>query len=714
MNKIEYIKSKINDSDQEELKQEIVEWIQEDEGILYENDNALLEFLVSKNLLLPNGFKIISKVEVIDVIIKYRAYFYLYFLNKNLIEKLIVKEDGKYPLENYIEDEYGFSTLIGLIDDISVLLEICEKYDKYSALRDVNINVLMSEYKGKTVLEYLINELNITPSKLVILPNDKEFIKFLYEKKMWKYLKEAFASQFAYEVEPNKTLLEGLIEEGIVLDDIEDICDVELKEKAMKILIKNDKFDYLDKFFYAESLLKDIDENFCAFDYMLEAVKKGKSKKMPSLPGEHKVELYIKYYFKIAKHEMMDYVKLDKFTLLKMFNGKTLLESMINEDKEFTLNHVLDGDLKATPEIAIILNSMGIVPETVDIAPSKQDFAKEYFEKENKKLGIGPLPEDGEILLKKLETLFINDGRSDKDIINVLLQGYRNALIINYDVSILEIKRLVDIKENNRDTFCYLKSKDGSYFRHSDGSIYCADLSAFVILHETGHALHFYLADYKNSSEYEMLTKIAREDKEIEKRVFAYSKEYVKLEEDVLKKFEEDVNKKIIISDIKPEEIIMQKDIIIDNLKKIGIDDNIISENIDIVCTKNAFFEHLKRIWGYEKSDAIMRTEFGGYVSIGDILDAVFEGKFFDQTLVNENGEVIKGTYGHGISYYYGTEQGFGEMIANFATILKSKNYLDNLALLREIIGEPIYNMISNFYYEEILGVEKNMERDGR
>lgn len=765
MNKIEYIKSKINDRDIHKLKQEIRELIKEDEEILYEDGNALLEYLVSKDLLLPSSLKFIRKIEIINALIKYGMYYNIYFLDKSLIEKLIIKQDGKYLLEDYMQNERGLGVLVSLVDDANVLLEICKKYNDYSMLEHVNKNVLMTKYADKTFLEYLLNELKIVPCTLDPLPNDKEFIKFLYEKKLWDYLKRAGEVFLVYEVKPNKTLFEALLDEGIepVVDTVftkelirllyktgrldlggnfndeillmpikellgenkegtfleylldhnhKLVFDMNSNDEMMNILFKKERFDYLSKF-DTNSLLKSVD-GICYFDYLLDLVKEGKLKEIPSEPLNLKAEPHIQYYFKIANHQMMEYIKFDKSILLKMYEGKTLLEEMINEDKEFALNYVLDENLKATPEIAVILNSMGIIPRRVDMAPSKQNFDKEYIEKENKKLGIGPLPEDGELLLRKLEGLFKNDGKSAEDIVDALIQGYRNALVINYETSLWEIKRLIDIKETHQRTFYYLKSEDGSYFRHLDGSIYCADLNVEILLHETGHALHYYLADFKTPSEYESLIKTAQSDINFQKRVFAYSKEYTNLKKRVEQKVEEEVNSEFIKPNIKNEEISIRRDIVRDKLTKIGIPDNIITENIDLVCTEEAFFEHQKRIWVKEKESSIIRNEFGGYMSIGDILDAIYEGKVYSQVLVNKDGNIIDGVAGHGINYYYGTRHGFDEMIANFASILKSKDYLDNLVLLKEIIGEDLYNMISNFYFKEILGYEKNIERGGR
>ena len=41
----------------------------------------------------------------------------------------------------------------------------------------------------------------------------------------------------------------------------------------------------------------------------------------------------------------------------------------------------------------------------------------------------GPLDNDSDYLIKELERLFISDGKSDKDLINLLITGYRECFI---------------------------------------------------------------------------------------------------------------------------------------------------------------------------------------------------------------------------------------------------------------------------------------------
>jgi hypothetical protein len=51
-------------------------------------------------------------------------------------------------------------------------------------------------------------------------------------------------------------------------------------------------------------------------------------------------------------------------------------------------------------------------------------------------------------------------------------------------------------------------------------------------------------------------------------------------------------------------------------------------------------------------------------------------------------------------------------MIAQFAVLVKFKGAEENLQVLRNIVGDEIYNMISNFYYTNILEMDINKSKN--
>ena len=141
----------------------------------------------------------------------------------------------------------------------------------------------------------------------------------------------------------------------------------------------------------------------------------------------------------------------------------------------------------------------------------------------------------------------------------------------------------------------------------------------------------------------------------------------------------------------------------LDEFKDLGISEEILKTILENTFTPEEYIKHQKRIYIEEYTDAIIRSKHGAFMAIGDILDAIYEGQLYSGELTDKTGEKIKGTAGHGISYYYNFEHRFDEIIANFASISKSKDSKDMLSLLKLIIGDELYNLINEFYYTNIV-----------
>jgi hypothetical protein len=104
-----------------------------------------------------------------------------------------------------------------------------------------------------------------------------------------------------------------------------------------------------------------------------------------------------------------------------------------------------------------------------------------------------------------------------------------------------------------------------------------------------------------------------------------------------------------------------------------------------------------------ELVDATLRNDYGALISIGDMLDAIYIGKFKNGVLSTENGSEIKPTYGHGIGYYNNGNKGFLEMIANYGSIIKSKDGDKIVSYLRSIVGDELVDMIKDVYENKII-----------
>lgn len=721
-----------------------------------------------------------ENLEIIDLFCNSNNYFYLNYLSQEIITKLITKDNnGIYPIEKYLNNKRLIEKIMPSINDINVLLEICNRNNDYDLIKAVKARMLITNYKDdKTVLLFLLNDKKVVPDCLINIPEDIVFIKYLIKNSLYDYLKKASEDVLLMEVDSGKTLLEFLIDKGydpeikyifnkktisilyqkqklnlakFVSDDVllapvkelfsdDSLGDETLfeymirngyklnssrisSEKLFKICYLEQRPDLLEEASISD-LLKPIDDTYTYFDFLLDAISNKELKiRVPSHPWSSDVNEHIEYYTTIAKHDMMKYIgEIKAEKLLKKYGDKTLLEYLLDTDIDLTLNKILSDDLKADPDIAIILKKRGIVQKSVNVSKEENEYTTKYIENINNHLGIGPLPEEGERLLNELKLLFLTDGKSDKDLITGLTAGYRNALMNNYDINIIEIKKLIEIKKENKDIFYYIKNANGSHFSPSNGSIFCENANTNTLLHETGHALHFYAADMKTPDEYQKIVEEARENPDVLAKTKEYAANYRKLINNITLLVEQryDGFFKSYYSPEKVEEIKKNLTKSKEDKKKEYKELHIPDEQLDMILsdmyTQEEYIDHQKRIFIEDNVDAIIRNEFGSLLPIGDILDAIYEGKLHSNTLKDNHGETICRTGGHGLNYYYATLHGFDEMIANFATISKANDAEEKLKMLKSIVGDGVYDMIRNFYYQDILKInlEENKVHGGK
>ena len=450
------------------------------------NNNDYIKFLIDKNIL--DYFKNVKEEVLLNVI-----------NNKTVLEILL--ENNKLDKINFC---INLKQTINILDKLN-RLDLIEKVS-IELLAQKSKKVIVKKSNKKTVLEYLLDKGYKTKFSISTFTKEKDknlIISILYKYKEFELIAKSIDNDsLFYSLDNKELLIDKLIQENVNIFIIDNI--------KLKILLRNYK------------------DNKTYLDYILEMIKEKKIKYNLTKISFYESDIndIVMFYISLAKHDMIKYIKdLTEDDLLKKYDGKTLLEELLNKDKDITLNKILTEKVKSKVKIATILKSKGIIVDDVDIPLKDSNVTNDYLRKQQMRYGIGPLYKKGDYLLNKLQDLFLNDGKSDKDLVMSLVCGYRQALITNYDLFIKELELLIKIKENYPKMY-YIKSTEGTWFRRITGSIHSEYLIVYDVLHETGHALHSYICNSKFPNDLEEILLRVRNDKDIIKKIEKLSKEY--------------------------------------------------------------------------------------------------------------------------------------------------------------------------------------------
>lgn len=692
------------------------------------NNNEFFKNLVMKDILLFEkmiGF-IVEHTEIVDLLCKYHLEYHLRYLNPEIIKKLITKdENGNYPIDKYVSNSMAIkniSSLINFDENIDFMIHFIKLLvdnKLYSFFYDADENILLYKvYPPKTLLETLIeNNVNIKVNNI----NNKEIIKILYDNKKLDLI--GSNSENIWLSNTRDVFKDTMVKDQTVLEYmIDNNYDIKIsnifEDDTLKILYQKNRFDLL-VIADATILMTKINDNYTYLDYILDCINKGDFEyNIDNITAPIKPDMKAEFYLDIARHDMIGYVKnsLNLNTLLKKYDNKTLLDYFLDKDPELTLNKILDKSDKMNYSVMIILKSRGI-KDNDSILNINKDNAS--FVKNTPDTYYGPLDNDSDYLIKELERLFISDGKSDKDLINLLITGYRNALFINYDIIIREIEKLIKIKKNNFDKFYYVKDKDSSYFSPNNGCILMNGGCISTIIHETGHALHYYLTELKVPDNYDEIVKRVRENNELLTKTSKYFEHCNKIMKNIKNYFLNFANEVLTAHYSKQENImdiqgILSKDIseYRDKFKSLKIPEEQLEQILQETFSVEEYIKREAIIVASELTDTTIRNNYASIGATNDIIDAIYRGKVCDGVLKSADGQKIVSFGGHGIRYYSQNKHGFDEMIAQFAVLVKFKGAEENLQVLRNIVGDKIYNMISNFYYTNILEMDINKSKN--
>ena len=316
--------------------------------------------------------------------------------------------------------------------------------------------------------------------------------------------------------------------------------------------------------------------------------------------------------------------------------------------------------------------------------------------------------EENVYLLAELEEVLIPG--SDRELVEAITLLYSKELAKGNDSVLVEINKLIEIKKSHPE-FVITKS-DFPFFNHNNG-LHLSSSEINIISHELGHVFHYYLTNDKTPFEFDELINRLYNDPKLLKRVEIFSNNMLGLEETINARIDKDYEKwsneyytNDKLDELK-EFVECSKEDKIEKYIKLGYTRDELEVILDESYTLEQYMECHKRIECNERVYNIMSVSYSEVQAISDIIDAIYGGEYYNSKLKTIDGKTIKGTFGHGMMYYYSKDVIFQEIFANYCLLLKSDRKDESLSILKDIIGEDLLLLLDNFYNEELLNSSK-------
>ena len=681
-----------------------------------ENDISPFEYILKNNIPV-NTVLLIRNVEEILLLVKYNKQ--INHIKEELLYEKI--DENKTVFDLLIENKY-IDTISYSINKNFRVLDYCEKYNRFDFLSDEILEELFIKSNGHFLAEkYLNNQKFIEDinNKRNFTISDDKLIK-LYKLGYKNILQSASENVLLTKI-GNDTILDDLLNSNISPT----FKNYDFKSPQLaKILIEHNRPDLI--YCASSELLMNYptkENNY--LQYLIDCYKKGINVNFEkTIFKEENKELMARSYIQLAQNDLEGFLDdLDENDLLIPDNsGKNLLTYLISIDKDLTLNKILGFDLQTKKNVFAALKLLGIEDAAMNISYDKFNCGEicRQISNENYSKGIISPVED---LLEELKYLFENDGQSDKGLIEALITSYRYTTSVN-PIFIEEVKRLIEIKKSNESLY-YTKTEDCGCFIKNMG-VMVNDSTISTLNHETGHALHWCMTKNEVPEDFLRIITDIKNRPEWISMVDQYARLFEQYRKQAMTKAETLVKEHINISDLEEEnqkidEILhTEKQKLIEQYIKRGYD----LETLEIVLadsfTKEEFIRQKQIIEIREVTDQILRYDQDALSAVGDIIDAVADGKFRSNLLLNEKGEKIPPSYGHGVKYYNKSDKlrafleiRFAEMIANYSAIIKSKHSEEVIMLLKQIVGEELVSLLDNFYKEKMLKLPEYEYKEG-
>ena len=685
------------------------------EDILYkdENDKTLLEYMLESTIsyhydLIPN---ISSSFEAAKTFYKFNKLRELPNLNNKVYFE---KEDDKYFIEKLLD--------IKEIDEIRNLsfeydfrlIQIFQKYNRKDLLDKIKINqsnLLSNINEKQTLLEYII-EHNLLNN--IVIP------KFENESNIFGILKRIERTDLISLIPFTEEQLfnNNLINEIISLNYPPNM--LYAGRKTIEYMYKIDRPDLLAYMFLHEEKINDLFMLISPKETIIEYLLKSND---PRINYRHLAlnvdklnnEDFIDTYLLFTKYNKLEY--LYSFSINDLLDVKyknsSLLDLFIERSPELTKKMIEYFKLDTNIDIILYFKLKGLEFDTkhginFDILDDEA-YAEEYLNKQNQQIknsiDYSLLTEDEITLLMELEDLLINE--NNKSIIDTIVLSYALQLSANNENAFIELQKIVQIIKENPNLKVQ-KSKNYSYFNSQNGlSINISNINN--INHELGHLFHYYLANEETPQELEDILEQIRNDESIKNKINLISKTLInkmkKLDDEISIEYDEWSKK--YLSEFKTKEIEefieMSKESKIEHYLSLGYTAEELNLVLDESFTTEQYLLNQKRIKCEEMSNNILISYYSELMAICDIVDAIFQGDFYNSKLKTQDNEEIKGVFGHGIGYYYSQDIVFQEIIANYSLLIKSDRKEEAISILKIMIGNELIDLLNNFYQNKMI-----------
>ena len=591
--------------------------------------------------------------------------------------------------------------------------EIVDYFIKYNittySLSDAALQVLCEE-KNRTLLEKYLKDPVFVNNVIAGLPVNRlyEISKSLKDSSILKY---ASAESLIEKID-GETVLDRILDSGATPLRLEYGF---TNKEILDILIKKNRFDLL----YNASptlLFQNFDSEKTYFDLMIDAHKQGVDVHFERLIfniKEYPSELSAQVLLKMAKNGLRNYLPLIpiKDTLYKPNGGKSVMEHMLEIDRDTTIDKFISKSSHYRPEVTLELASLGIEVGALYVLDGNiSDLHNSYFTSYTENYAKG-CENNCEALIKEFSDLYSKDGLSDQKVIDGLISNYKYLSSVNLELASLELEQLIAIKKNNHRF--HFKSLARSCFSSSDEAVYTKGYME-ATNHEISHALHYYLDGFSEPDNYLEVIQNVRNNPETLKNVRMFSEMFLNLKRSLESSSKDEIDKyytdilgadglRFKLSNYFKMKINKEKT---RQIYKDDFDPDVLSTVLDKSYSVDEYISQSKELASKRLTDIKLQCEYGYYIEIADIIDAVYQGYYADKILKDENNKLISACpagYGHGTKYFADSSMIFKEMIADYGSIIKSKNAEEALKMLRNIVGDELVDMLDDYYMNTVL-----------